>query len=385
MTMKMSSLMRRVLAQSVSRGAIVAGAALMIGVTATPAMAQAIGTTGPTTTTDQVTKPGDATTAAAQADAAQAAIAPRAQPAEASSDNADIVVTGSLIQRPNNTSVSPIVSVGDVAIKEAGVATLQDALNQFPSFTTGGNAGTGGQGTGGRASINLHGLGTNRNLVLLDGRRLPASDINGNVDVNILPEAIIDGIDVITGGASAVYGSDAMSGVVNFKTVRKLEGVRIDLLNTISERGDAYRFNGSLAFGSTFGEDRGHVIAAFSYAKQNPINGSARNFFYDKTPSSFIGTGTFVPSATNAPNAAVEQAVFARYGVTATVNPLLNLGFNDNRSLFVQTGAVNYQGPTNTSGYLLVGNNVRMPVGQQTDFYNGLDRKTAFVKADYEL
>lgn len=383
--MKTSSLMRRVLAQSVSRGAIVAGAAMIIGVTATPASAQAIGTTGPTTTTDQVTKPGDATTAAAQADEARATLAPRPSAPEPSTDGADIVVTGSLIQRPNNTSVSPIVSVGDVAIKEAGVATLQDALNQFPSFTTGGNAGTGGQGTGGRASINLHGLGTNRNLVLLDGRRLPASDINGNVDVNILPEAIIDGIDVITGGASAVYGSDAMSGVVNFKTVRKLEGVRIDLLNTVSERGDAYRFNGSLAFGSTFGEDRGHVIAAFSYAKQNPINGSARSFFYDKTPSSFIGTGTYVPSATNAPNAAVEQAVFARYGVTNTVNPLLNLGFNDNRSLFVQTGAVNYQGPTNAAGYLLVGNNVRMPVGQQIDFYNGLDRKTAFVKADYEL
>src|SRR4051812_41729458 len=70
----------------------------------------------------------------------------------------DIIVTGSLIQRPNNTSVSPIISVGAQSIKEAGTATLQDALNQVPSFTVGGNAATGGQGTGGRASINLHGL-----------------------------------------------------------------------------------------------------------------------------------------------------------------------------------------------------------------------------------
>lgn len=318
--------------------------------------------------------------------AAYAQTAPSTRPAaDDTGSQADIIVTGSLIQRPNNTSASPIVSVGDAAIKEAGTATLQDALNQFPSFTTGGNAGTGGQGTGGRASINLHGLGTNRNLVLLDGRRLPASDINGNVDVNILPEAIIDGIDVITGGASAIYGSDAMSGVVNFKTVRKLDGVRVDLMNTISERGDAYRFNGSLALGTAFAEDRGHVIAAFSYAKQNPVNGSTRDFFYDKTPSSFIGSGTFVPSATNAPNAAVVQSVFTGYGVTATVNPLLNLGFNNDRSLFVQTGAVNYRGPTNSSGYLIVGGNVRMPVGQQIDFYNGLERKTAFLKADYEI
>jgi iron complex outermembrane receptor protein len=90
-----------------------------------------------------------------------------------------------------------------------------------PSFTTSGNAATGGQGTGGRATISLHGLGPNRNLVLLDGKRLPISDVNGNVDTNIIPESIIGGIDVITGGASAVYGSDAMSGVVNFKTVRR--------------------------------------------------------------------------------------------------------------------------------------------------------------------
>lgn len=358
---------------------------LAVALSASPALAQAVGTTGPATTANQVTTPGEATTAAAQTDAIQAAQQQAAAAAEADTTTQDIVVTGSLIQRPNNTSVSPIVSVGEVALKESGTATLQDALNQFPSFTTGGNAGTGGQGTGGRATINLHGLGTNRNLVLLDGRRLPASDINGNVDINILPEAIIEGIDVITGGASAVYGSDAMSGVVNFKTLRKLQGVRVDLMNTISERGDAYRFNASVAFGSSFGGDRGNVIAAFSYAHQDPVNGSTRAFFNDKTPSGFIGTGTYVPSATNAPSAAVEQAVFARYGVTGTRNPLLNLGFNNDGTLFVQTGAVNYRGPTNSQGYLNVGGNVRMPVGQQIDFFNGLERKTAFLKADYEI
>lgn len=323
--------------------------------------------------------------AAAPAIAQDATPAAEAAAPDASDQPADIVVTGSLIQRPNNTSVSPIVSVSDAVLKESGTATLQDALNQFPSFTTGGNSGTGGQGTGGRASINLHGLGTNRNLVLLDGRRLPVSDINGNVDINILPEAIIGGVDVITGGASAVYGSDAMSGVVNFKTVRSLEGFKVDLMDTISQRGDGHKFNGSLSFGSNFSEDRGHVIAAFSYAHQDPVNGSSRSFFNDKTPSSYIGTGTFVPSATNAPNAATEQAIFAKYGVTATINPLLSLGFNNDGSLFTQNGAINYLGPTNSGGYSVVAGNVRMPVGQQIDFYNGMERKTAFLKADYEL
>ncbi|HEY6868627.1 MAG TPA: TonB-dependent receptor [Novosphingobium sp.] len=325
-----------------------------------------------------------ATPALAQADAAAVRGAPAA---DAPADTKEIIVTGSLIQRPNNTAVSPIVSVGEAAIKQSGVATLQDALNQIPSFTVGGNATTGGQGGGGRATINLHGLGTNRNLVLLDGRRLPVSDINGNVDVNILPDAIISGVDAITGGASAVYGSDAMSGVVNFKTVRSFEGVKLDLLNSISEKGDAYKFNGSLALGTRFADDRGHLIAAFGYAKQDPVLGSTRSFFNDKTPSSFIGTGTYVPSATNAPNPGVVQAIFNGYGVTAlpTNFQLANMGFNNDGTLFFQNGAQNYKGANGQSGYLVVNNNVRMPVGQQIQFVNAMERKTAFVKGDFDL
>lgn len=305
--------------------------------------------------------------------------------ADASAEKSEIVVTGSLIQRPNNTSVSPIISVGEAVLKESGTANLQDALNQVPSFTVGGNTATGGQGTGGRATINLHGLGTNRNLVLLDGKRLPVSDIFGNVDVNILPDAIIGGIDAITGGASAVYGSDAMSGVVNFKTVKAFDGVKIDVLNSLSERGDAWKFNASAAFGTGFSDDRGHVVAAFSYAKQDAVEGSTRSFFNDKTPSSFIGTGTFVPSATNAPSAAVLTALFNGYGVTGTRNPLVNYGFNNDGSLFVQNGAQNYKGANGSNGYLVLGNNVRMPVGQQIQFLNALERKTAFLKADYDV
>ena len=318
-----------------------------------------------------------------------AALAQDVPPAAAEDEAAatkDIVVTGSLIQRPNATSVSPIVTVGAESIKESGRTNLVDALNQLPGFTVGGNEATGGQGTGGRATINLHGLGTNRNLVLLDGRRLPVSDIRGNVDINILPDAIIGGVDAITGGASAVYGSDAMSGVVNFKTIRSLDGVVADGQVSISEKGDAFKFKSSIAFGTNFADDRGHVVAAFSYAKQDPLNGSQRAFFFDKTPSGFIGTGVYVPSSTNAPDATVLTNLFNSYGIAGARSPLASsLGFNDNGTLFTQTGALNYRGPNGTQGYAVVGGNVRMPVGQQIDYINGLNRKTAFLKADYEL
>ncbi|MBA4354180.1 MAG: TonB-dependent receptor, partial [Novosphingobium sp.] len=162
---------------------------------------------------------------------------------------------------------------------------------------------------------------------------------------------------------------------------------RMDMQNSISGRGDAHKFNGSVAFGSGFAEDRGHVIAAFSYAEQDAVSGSKRDFFFDKTPSGFIGTGTFVPSAVNAPSSAAVNAVFAGYGITGmpASGNLLNLGFNNDGTLFTQTGARNYKGSNGSNGYLIVGNNVRMPVGQQIDFANGLKRKTAFIKADYDL
>ncbi len=310
-----------------------------------------------------------------------------AESAEESADaEKDIVVTGSLIRRANNTAVSPIVTVGEAAIDESGTVNLNDALNQVPSFTTSGNAATGGQGTGGRATINLHGLGSNRNLVLLDGKRLPVSDISGNVDVNIVPELIIGGIDVITGGASAVYGSDAISGVVNFKTVRGFEGLAADAQYNISARGDAAKFNGSLAFGTKFGGGRGNLLAAISYADQDSLQGSKRSFFFDKVPSGFIGFGAFVPSAANAPSAAAVTALFNSYGIAGTRNPLgSNLGFNNDGTLFTQTGALNYRGPNGTGGYAVVGGNVRQPVGQQIQFLNSLKRKTAYVRGDYEL
>src|SRR6185437_9500717 len=142
-----------------------------------------------------------------------------------------------------------------------------------------------------------------------------------------------------------------------------------------------------LAMGSGFAQDRGHAIVAFTYSKQNPLLGDQRSdFFKDKVPSSFIGTGTFVPSATNAPGAAVVTGLFNSYGIAGARNPLgSNLGFNNDGTLFTQTGALNYKGANGTNGYLVVGGNVRMPVGLQGDVLNAVNRKSAFVKADYNL
>jgi outer membrane receptor protein involved in Fe transport len=319
--------------------------------------------------------------AAAQDTAAGQAVAPAGVAAE---DEEEIVITGSLIQRPNNVSVSPIVSVDATQLQQSGRTNLEEALNQLPGFTPAGTAGNGGQGTGARATLNLHGLGSNRNLVLLNGRRLPLSDINGNVDINILPESIIGSVDVITGGASAIYGSDAMSGVVNFITARNFEGVRLDAQIGDSFRGDYRRFNSSLVAGTSFAEDRGRALLSVSYSSRPRLPGINRAFYNLVTPSSFIGQGTFIPSATNLPSQTVLNGLFAGYGVAGTINRTVPLGFNDNGTLFTQTGAQNYRGPT-TGAFAVVGGNVRMPVGQQVDQLNSLDRKALFASAEYDL
>ncbi|MEP7312759.1 MAG: TonB-dependent receptor [Pseudomonadota bacterium] len=297
---------------------------------------------------------------------------------------AEVTVTGSLIKSANEVAASPIVTISEDNLRESGAVTLEAALNQLPQFSTTSGAGSGGQGTGGHVSINLRGLGSNRNLVLLDGRRLPLADISGNVDINLLPDSIIASIDTITGGASAIYGSDAMSGVVNFLTPKYFDGIRGDLQYGDTFKNDLQKKAVSLALGSSFGADKGHVMLALGYTKREGMQGARRSFFDLVTPSSFIGTGTFVPAATNLPNQAAVNALFTGYGAATPVSNTLSLGFNDNGSLFTQTGAKHYLGPTG-GAYAVIGGNVRMPVGPQGIIQNPLDRKSAFSKFEYEF
>lgn len=300
----------------------------------------------------------------------------------------EVVVTGSLLRQPNQVSPSPIVVTSAAQIQQSGQVDVESALNQLPEFTPAGTSATGGQGTGGHATINLHGLGPNRNLVLLDGRRLPAADVFGDVDINLIPSSIISSVDTITGGASAVYGSDAMSGVVNFKTIRHFQGVRADVQYGNSFPNDYRNVDASVAFGTKFDHDRGNVLVALGYTYNAPLCGCKRGFYANQVPSSFIGQGTYVPSANNLPNPAVVGGLFQGYGVTTPISNSTPLGFNNDGTLFTETGAQNYKGPTSYSNgwwYGIIGGNVRMPVGPQLQLENALDRHNLFTKFDFKV
>jgi outer membrane receptor protein involved in Fe transport len=302
-------------------------------------------------------------------------------PAEAAAGDelVEVLVTGSLIVKANNVSSSPITTVTAEQLQDSGLVTVEAALSQMPDFAPSTNA-----NSANAAVVNLHGLGSNRNLVLLDGRRLPLADISGNVDTNIIPAAILSGVEVITGGASAVYGSDAISGVVNFLTLKNFDGVKVNTQYGNSAKSDAARFDTSVGFGSTVGNGKGHVMVSLGYSDRQALKGAKRSFFNLVTPSSFIGQGTFVPAANNLPNQAALNTLFTGYGATTPVSNTLNLGFNNDGSLFTQTGAKNYKGPT-SDGYAIVAGNVRMPVGPQGYITAPFQRKSVFSKFDYEL
>src|SRR5512145_1585805 len=143
----------------------------------------------------------------------------------------EVVVTGSRIAQPNLTSISPVTSIGAEAVKIEGVTRVEDLINNLPQAFAdfGGNLSNGATGT---ASVNLRNLGSQRTLVLVNSRRLMPGDPTQNgaasPDLNQIPSALIERVEVLTGGASAVYGADAVAGVVNFIMNDKFEGVRVD-------------------------------------------------------------------------------------------------------------------------------------------------------------
>lgn len=307
---------------------------------------------------------------------------------EASGQLEEIVITGSRITRRDFVSPSPIATMDQEAIQSSGFIAIDQAVQELPQFVP---DNSGNQGSGARSLVDLRGLGASRNLVLLDGRRLPVSSAFGEVDTAILPSTIIDNVETITGGASAVYGSDAMSGVVNFISVRNFEGVRADAQYGISAQGDYPQWSTSVMAGGEYASGRGYGYLALSSTHRGQVLGKDRDFFQFGTPSSFIGFGTFVPGG-NTPSQAAVDALFTSYGVDAADLPPASdrMGFNDDGTLFSQNfGGQNYSGGTydwvNGWAYYFNGSGVRMPVATQRTEKDRLSQRNLFAKSEYEF
>jgi len=194
-----------------------------------------------------------------------------------------IIVTGTRITRPSLTAPAPITSVSSENIALSGETNLVDLLNEVPALVgsqDNGDATNLGIGTTGQNLLNLRNLGAARTLVLVDGRRhVGASGGTTAVDINTIPVDLIERVDVLTGGASSIYGADAVTGVVNFILKDDFEGISARGQGGLAtDEGDAERYFGSILAGKNFHDGRGNITASFEYSKENGIDGVDRDF-----------------------------------------------------------------------------------------------------------
>lgn len=310
----------------------VASTALALTLMGSSAWAQQAPATTPTDPAVEAAGPEDAAPVGAPA-------VPQVEAPQLDAPAADIVVTGSRIARRDYVAQSPIVTTSRAAIENTGTPTVDAALLQLPQFQPGSGGFTNQSGGGlgvGQATLNLRGLQPVRTLVLLDGRRLQPGNAQNVIDTNILPSSAIANVEVITGGASATYGSDAIAGVVNFKLRNRFEGIELNSQLGISELGDAANHQVSFIAGHRFAEGKGSVMLAGEYADRDAVGYRSRDF---SSPSGSLATalpnGYYTPAGTNLPTQAALNTVFGGYGFAAgSVARTANLGVNNDTSLF---------------------------------------------------
>ena len=226
---------------------------------------------------------------------AQKAQQPDAAAATSAENGGDIVVTGTRISRPEIELPNPVTAISAKLIESSGKTDVTTLLINSPalvgSVTNSSNAGSNSQnsndsaagaGNVGISVLNLRNLGSQRTLVLVDGRRhVNAYSGQNSVDVNTIPVDLIEGVDILTGGVSAIYGADGVTGVVNFRLKRNFEGLTARIQSGISSRGDNANQFISVTAGHNFAEDRGNFALAYEYNKSDRLNQKDRDYLGD--------------------------------------------------------------------------------------------------------
>ena len=258
----------------------------------------------------------------------------QAAPADDAGEDADapaIVVTGSLIRNPNLEQANPVnVTTADqIELKQSNLAeeVLREVPGIVPSIGSAVN-----NGNGGSSYVDLRGLGSNRNVVQLDGNRIAPADLVGRTDLNAIPLALVSRVDALTGAAVTTYGADAITGVVNFVTKKDFAGLDLSLSEQITERGDGNYLRGDMTIGGNFDDGRGNAVLSIGYQESDAVYQGARDFSVfgiDSYTGTLGGSGTTVPARIagtrgltgGVPNTTAES-VFTGRGAVSTAFPL---------------------------------------------------------------
>jgi iron complex outermembrane receptor protein len=320
----------------------------------------------------------------------------------------EVIVTGSRIARQDFTSLSPIVTVGSESIENRSEASLVNALQELPQFNVAGNSGNLSlasnpfpSATGaapGASTLDLRGLGTNRTLVLLDGRRAQPVDALLEIDLNSIPPDAVSSVETITGGAASTYGADAIAGVVNIKLKHDFQGFEAQAQQGLSQYGDAATTSLGAIMGGNFGDNKGNVMLVLDYSKVGEANQTKRGWFQagelaPGTPGGALYNGPNLPEyfydATNMPT-----------GVGVYGSPATGTLVDPNGHVFNQYAPLTsgYSGPLglgtgfkiNPDGELGYNNqipNLTIPQTRwqslATAHYNITDSVTAYMQAQF--
>ncbi|MFN3352852.1 MAG: TonB-dependent receptor domain-containing protein, partial [Brevundimonas sp.] len=266
------------------------------------------------------TAPVSQTNSAAARDAASDAdSAPLSSEPDQPQQGGDIVVTGTRVIRDGYQAPTPTTVLGAEQIAQKAPANIADYVNELPSLaasnTPRANVGFVSAGLVGINALNLRNLGANRTLVLLDGQRIGASTLTGFVDVNNIPQALVKRVDVVTGGASAEWGSDAVAGVVNFVLDKDFTGVKGLVQGGVTTYGDDRNYNIQLTAGTKFAGDRGHFLISGEIQHSDGITGIGDRKWYNYSK-------LFINPAYNATtNNTVPQLIVAPGSGFATATP----------------------------------------------------------------
>ena len=202
----------------------------------------------------------------------------------------EIVVTGSRIAKSEYEANSPISAITKDEVRATGTVNVEELLRDIPQTVSGVGSGTN-YGSPGVATVDLRGLDEERTLVLVDGKRFTPYDAGGIVDLNMIPVSLIERIEVVTGGTSAVYGSDAIAGVVNFIMDKNFEGFEASVQYGQTEKGDGDTLTLDITTGGTLASGRGNIVVNIGYIDRKSVTQGDRNYSIDALAAADFGPG----------------------------------------------------------------------------------------------
>ncbi|MET0291280.1 MAG: TonB-dependent receptor, partial [Steroidobacteraceae bacterium] len=312
----------------------------------------------------------------------------------------EVTVTGSRIVRRDLEAASPVVTVENQAFEQSSTLAVESVLNQLPQFTpantqfTTTSTAPSATATPGISTVSLRGLGSNRTLVLVDGRRAQPADSTLVIDTNSIPSSALESVEIITGGASAVYGADALAGVTNFKLKSKFEGLDVQVRSGITEEGDGAEHRFSVLMGSSLGDGRGNAMLGIEWTKRDEVLAADRDFFQKalkdpQTNATSAGRNNgfqYEPSTVNAPSQAASNAQIigepAGYNVPRTTVFL----FNDNGSLYkYERQGIGFLGDRNSPQYKVSPSNQLIQNNLDLRYSSPAERYSLFGKANFKI